>query len=494
MHASGRPYANTTSSMSICHRSTTTLVNTKNHPLRRSGAFHWAISALVAALLLLPGVASASDAMHATAVHALPPVWMTIFFVIMLLSIAILPLTPLHHWWESNLNKLIVGLGLAAYPLLWLTVLEPNFHALLETVHEYTSFIILLGTLFYVSGGILLTGDLKATPRTNLAFLGFGTAIASLVGTTGASMLLIRPILRTNAERRYKVHVVIFFIFLVSNIGGSLLPIGDPPLFLGYLQGVPFTWTLSLLPHMLVVVAVLLVGFYVMDSHFYKRESPTALAQDAANVEPLRIHGAINVVWLFGIVLCVALIRPEHGPLVREAAMVACAVASKFTTKAGVRQRNQFSWFPILEVAALFIGIFLTMIPALEILKAQGGELGVDSPARFFWVAGILSSFLDNAPTYLVFFKTAQGMVEQGLLASADMVTEVGIPTTILQAISVGAVFMGANTYIGNGPNFMVKAIAEEQRVEMPSFFGYMRWSGLILLPAFVLVTLIFFL
>jgi len=442
-------------------------------------------------VFLVPALAWASEAPHHA--DALPPVWMTVFFVIMLLSIAILPLTPLHHWWESNLNKLIVGLALAAYPLLWLTVLQPNMHALEETVHEYISFIVLLGTLFYVSGGILLTGDLKATPTTNLAFLGIGTLMASFVGTTGASMLLIRPILRTNHERRYKVHVVVFFIFLVSNIGGSLLPIGDPPLFLGYLQGVPFTWTLSLWPQMLLVVVILLGIFYAMDRHFYARESVLAKAQDAAGVEPLRIEGGTNAAWLLAIVLCVAFIRPEHGAFVREIAMVACAFGSHFTTQQGVRRRNQFSWFPILEVAALFIGIFLTMIPALMILKAQGGELGVDSPARFFWVAGALSSFLDNAPTYLVFFKTAQGMVEQGILTSSDMVAEVGIPTVVLQAISLGAVFMGANTYIGNGPNFMVKAIAEEQRVEMPSFFGYMKWSGLILIPVFILVTLVFF-
>lgn len=453
-----------------------------------SAAMAWVIA------FMAPAITWASaEAEHGAGGHSLPPLWTTVFFAVMLLAIAILPLTPLHHWWESNLNKLIVGAALAAYPLLWITVIEPNFHALEETLHEYVSFIILLGTLFYVSGGVLLTGDLKATPRTNLTFLAFGTLIASFVGTTGASMLLIRPVLRTNLERRYKVHVVVFFIFLVSNVGGALLPIGDPPLFLGYLQGVPFTWTLSLWPHMLAVVVVLLTIFYAMDHHFYKRESPTSIALDNANIEPLRVEGLTNAIWLFAIVMCVAFIRPEHGFMVREVAMVACAVASKFTTQKGVRQRNQFSWFPILEVAALFIGIFLTMIPALEILKAHGGELGVDTPLRFFWVTGALSSFLDNAPTYLVFFKTAQGMVEQGILMSPDMVSSVGIPTTILQAISVGAVFMGANTYIGNGPNFMVKAIAEEQRVEMPSFFGYMRWSGLILVPTFILVTLIFF-
>ncbi len=427
--------------------------------------------------------------------HGLPPVWTTVFFVVMLLCIAILPLTRFEHWWHKNSNKLIVGLLLAAYPLIHVTLVQPNMHALLETVHEYFSFIILLGTLFFVSGGIYLSGDLKASPKTNLAFLAFGTAIASFIGTTGASMLLIRPVLRTNHERRHKVHVVVFFIFLVSNIGGSLLPIGDPPLFLGYLQGVPFLWTLGLWKEMLLVSGILLTVFFLLDTHFYNKESDRAKAEDAATVEPLRVEGKVNGIWLLGIVLCVALIGPEYGVL-REVAMVACAVASHFTSPSGTREKNQFSWFPIVEVAALFIGIFLTMIPALIILKAQGGQLGVDTPARFFWVTGALSSFLDNAPTYLVFFNTAQGMVEHGLLqTTGEMVvaTKGSIPTIVLQAISVGAVFMGANTYIGNGPNFMVKAIAEEQKVEMPGFFGYMKWSGAFLIPCFIIVTFVFF-
>jgi Na+/H+ antiporter NhaD/arsenite permease-like protein len=445
---------------------------------------------LVLLAVLLPTTAWASEPAHGEPA-VLPPVWMVSFFVIMLLSIAILPLTRLEHFWHKNLNKLLVGLGLAAYPLLWLTVIEPNFTQLLHTVHEYFSFIVLLGTLFYVTGGILLTGDLKASPATNLKFLIVGTLIASFVGTTGASMLLIRPVLRTNHERRYKVHVVIFFIFLVSNIGGSLLPIGDPPLFLGYLKGVPFLWTLGLWKEMLLTCAVLLTAFYLLDRHFYNRETEKVRRYDAASVEPLKVDGKFNLVWLLGIVLSVALIGPEYGVL-REAAMIACALASRFTTEAEVRERNQFSWFPIVEVAALFIGIFLTMIPALMLLQAKGGELGVDSPAKFFWITGALSSFLDNAPTYLVFFSTAQGMVEQGLLGG-ELVTEVGIPAIVLQAISVGAVFMGANTYIGNGPNFMVKAIAEEQKIEMPSFFGYMKWSCTILIPTFVLVSLVFF-
>ncbi len=457
------------------------------------------LAPLLTALVVLlgaawPGLAHASEG-HGEEHVTLPPTWLVSFFVVMLLCIALLPLIPkVEHWWHHNHNKLIVGLALAAYPLYWVTIQEPNMHALMETVHEYFSFIILLGTLFYVSGGILLKGDLKATPRTNLIFLIFGTSIASLVGTTGASMLLIRPVLRTNHERQYKVHVVIFFIFLVSNVGGSLLPIGDPPLFLGYLQGVPFLWTLGLYKEMLVVAALLLTIFYFMDRHFYAKETTATKTEDATTVEPLTIEGKFNMVWLLGIVLCVALIGPEYG-LAREGAMIACAVASKFTSAPSVREDNQFSWFPILEVAALFIGIFLTMIPALMLLKAQGGELGVNTPAKFFWVTGALSSFLDNAPTYLVFFNTAQGMVESGTLGGGgvEMVTQVGIPYDILAAISVGAVFMGANTYIGNGPNFMVKAIAEESKVEMPGFFGYMKWSIGLLIPSFVLVHLLFF-
>ena len=426
------------------------------------------VPALAALLALSPATALASGGGSGE----LPPLWMLTFFVVMLLSIAVLPLTKLEHWWHKNENKLKVGMALAAYPLLWVTVISHNYGALWHVIEEYISFIVLLGTLFYVSGGILLKGDLEATLETNLMFLVFGTAIASIIGTTGASMLLIRPLLRTNHERRYKVHIVIFFIFLVSNIGGSLLPIGDPPLFLGYLRGVPFLWTLGLWKEMLLVSSLLLLGFYALDRHFWRRESDKAKQFDASTIEPLSIQGRSNIVWLLGIVLCVALIKPEYGLFLREAAMVGCAVASKFTTKGDIREQNRFSWFPILEVAALFIGIFLTMIPAQMLLSARGGALGVDTPAKFFWVTGLLSSFLDNAPTYVVFFETAKGMVEQGQLGGELVSDVITVPVVVLQAISVGAVFMGANTYIGNGPNFMVKAIAEEQKIEMPSFFG----------------------
>ncbi len=419
-----------------------------------------------------------------------PPAWLTLFFLTMLLCIAILPLTRLEHFWHKNGNKLAVGLALAAYPTFWVLFMRHDVHALLETGHEYISFIVLLGTLFYVSGGIVLQGDLRATPRTNLTFLTAGTLLASVIGTTGASMLLIRPVLRTNRQRKYRVHVVIFFIFLVSNVGGSLLPIGDPPLFLGYLRGVPFFWTLGLWKPFVAAAGMLLAAFFVLDRGFYRREPARSIVRDDAEVERLKVSGKLNMLWLLGIVLCVAFIGPQFG-LAREIAMIACAIASAVTSPKGLRKKNEFTWFPILEVAALFVGIFLTMVPALILLRAHGGSLGVDSPLRFFWVTGVLSSFLDNAPTYLVFFQTAQGMTEQGLLGG-ELVQAVGIPTLVLQAISLGAVFMGANTYIGNGPNFMVKAIAEEQRVEMPGFFGYMRWSLTILFPILIVVGFIF--
>ncbi len=439
--------------------------------------------------MLAPGLAFASGGGGA---HHAPPAWMVGFFVAMLLGIAIIPLTKLEHLWHSNLNKLIFGLALSVYPVFWLVAIEHNTAELGVKMHEYASFITLLGALFFISGGIYLAGDLRCTPTSNTTFLAVGTLLASVIGTTGASMLLIRPVLRANRERRFKVHIVVFFIFLVSNVGGSLLPLGDPPLFLGYLQGVPFLWTLSLWPQMGMVSGILLVLFFMIDRHFYGRETAEVRKADAAHASPLRLEGMINLVWLLGIVGCAAFIKDEHGIFVREAAMVGCCLGSQLTSPKGIRDKNAFSWGPIVEVAALFIGIFLTMIPALLFLQANGEQLGVDTPAKFFWASGVLSSFLDNAPTYLVFFETAGGMTDKGLLAGT-LVEGTKVPFAILTAISCGSVFMGANSYIGNGPNFMVKAIAEEQNVVMPSFFGYMRWSIAFLIPCFVLVTLIFF-
>jgi Na+/H+ antiporter NhaD/arsenite permease-like protein len=407
-----------------------------------------------------------------------PPLWTIGPFVMMLLAIAVGPLA-VPHWWDRNRNKLVVSAVLGA-PIVIL-YLRRRPAALLGTAEEYVSFIVLLGGLYVISGGILLRGDLEATPATNTTFLAIGAVMASFIGTTGASMLLIRALLQTNRERQHVRHTVIFFIFLVSNIGGMLTPLGDPPLFLGYLQGVPFAWTFRLWPPWLFMTAVLLVAYFVWDTRAYARETPTALRRDRTQVEPLRVRGALNGLGLGLVVLAVAFL---HAPW-RELAILAAAGVSIWRTPAAVRRANAFTMYPIVEVAVLFLGIFLTMIPALDVLRARGAELGVRGPAQFFWASGVLSSFLDNAPTYLTFLALAQG------LGLANEV--VGVPHAILAAISVGAVAMGANTYIGNAPNFMVKAIAEEAKVRMPSFFGYMAYSGAILIPTFVATTLLFF-
>ena len=407
-----------------------------------------------------------------------PPVYTVAPFVAMLLAIAVCPLW-VTHWWESNRNKGIVAV-LLGLPILGLYLTE-HPGALLAMAEEYVSFIILIAGLYVISGGILLRGDLEATPLTNTTFLAFGAVIASFIGTTGASMLLIRPLLQTNRERTRVKHTVIFFIFLVSNIGGMLTPLGDPPLFLGYLQGVPFVWTFRLWAPWLLMVGVLLLAYFVWDTTQYTRESIAAIRRDRTQVQPLRVRGVLNGLWLVGVILAVAFL---HEPA-REAAIIGLVILSLWQTPAEIRRANGFTYYPIVEVAVLFFGIFLTMIPALEILRLRGGELGVREPWQFFWVTGMLSSFLDNAPTYLTFLALGQGL---GLAREV-----VDVPHVVLTGIAVGAVAMGANTYIGNAPNFMVKSIAEETGVKMPSFFGYMLYSGLVLLPLFVLVTFLFF-
>ena len=407
-----------------------------------------------------------------------PPVWTAGPFVVMLLAIAVGPLAA-PHWWESNRNKLLVSAVLGAPVLILYWQRRPA--AIIGTAEEYVSFIVLLGGLYVISGGILLRGDVEATPAINTAFLAAGALISSFIGTTGASMLLIRALLQTNRERRHVRHTVIFFIFLVSNIGGMLTPLGDPPLFLGYLQGVPFAWTFRLWPQWLFMSSVLLAAYFVWDTRQYARETPTALRRDRTEIEPLRVRGAAN---LLGVALVVAAVAFLHAPW-REVAIVSAAALSLWRTPATIRRANAFTAYPMVEVAVLFLGIFLTMIPALDLLRARGAELGVREPAQFFWASGVLSSVLDNAPTYLTFLALAQG------LALADEV--VGVPHAILSAISVGAVAMGANTYIGNAPNFMVKAIADEAKVRMPSFFGYMVYSGAILVPLFLVTTVLFF-
>jgi Na+/H+ antiporter NhaD/arsenite permease-like protein len=407
-----------------------------------------------------------------------PPVYGVLPFVAMLLAIAVCPLW-VPHWWESNRNKFFVAAALGLPVLAAYGVRHPS--ALVHTAADYVSFIVLLAGLFVIAGGIRLRGDLIATPATNTAFLAVGGVLASFVGTTGASMLLVRPLLQTNQERTRVKHTLVFFIFVVSNVGGMLTPLGDPPLFLGYLAGVPFTWTFRLLPHWALMMAVLLATFFIYDSVQFSREPLAALRRDRARVEPLRVLGGLNGAWLVGVVLAVALL---HAPW-REAVIVALALFSLWLTPKRIRHDNRFSAGPMVEVAVLFAGIFLTMIPALDLLRLRGNELGVRAPWHFFWATGVLSSFLDNAPTYLTFLALGQG-----LRLPAEVV---GVPASILAAISVGSVAMGANTYIGNAPNFMVKAIAEEAGVKMPSFFGYMLYSSAILLPLFVAVTLVFF-
>jgi len=443
----------------------------------------------------------------ASLTHA-PSLWSIIPFVGLLLCIAVLPLVhTTAHWWEHNRNRLIIALGFGVLTLGYygMAYNANKVFAVLEhaVLAEYLPFMVLLFSLYVISGGIGLKGDLAAHPATNTAFLAVGALIASFIGTTGASMLLIRPLLQTNAERKHVRHTVIFFIFLVSNIGGCLLPIGDPPLFLGYLKGVPFLWTLSLWKEWAVMSVLLLALYYVWDTLAYKHEAVRDIARDETQRIPLTLSGKQNLVGLLGVVLCVGLVKPGEPllglgfnsfPFLRELLMlVLVALSLKFTEKK-IREANQFTYHAILEVAALFIGIFICMQAPIEILRAGGASLApyLSSPARFFWATGALSSFLDNAPTYVVFFETAASMTPDDAPGCLRLVDGTTIMPAMLTAISLGAVFMGANTYIGNGPNFMVKSIAEQSGVKMPSFFGYMAYSLCILIPLFLVVTLIF--
>jgi Na+/H+ antiporter NhaD/arsenite permease-like protein len=432
----------------------------------------------------------------------------------LLLAIAVLPLVPVaYHWWERNSVKLLVGLVLSAVVLAhygWrgygahgeepggATVLAVLEHAILR---DFAPFLILLFGLYVIAGGLQVKGNLLATPAFNTTLLGVGAVLASLIGTTGASMVLIRPLLQTNREREHVRHTVVFFIFVVSNIGGCLLPTGDPPLFMGYLNGVPFGWTLTLVKPWLFCVAVLLAVFYVWDVFAYRRETPGHLRDDVRHLSPLRLHGTINLLWLLGVVLAVALIvpgRPLPGTdvvvrdFVREGALLGLTGLSLATTPRGLRKDTEFSHAAIIEVGCLFFGIFLTMQVPIEILQARGASLGLTTPSHFFWATGLLSSFLDNTPTYLVFFETAKALTPSG---HPDLVGlfDGAIRRDLLAAISLGAVFMGANTYIGNAPNLMVKLIAEQRRVKMPGFFGYMLYSVGVLVPLFILTSLLFF-
>ncbi|MBK4736956.1 sodium:proton antiporter [Noviherbaspirillum pedocola] len=431
-------------------------------------------------------------------------------FAGLLLSIALCPLvTP--GVWHRHYGK-IAAFWAAAFLIPAALLFGPQValltaaHALLE---EYLPFIILITTLFVVAGGIFIGGNLHGTPARNTGLLALGTLLASVMGTTGAAMLMVRPVIRANDNRRHGAHIMVFFIFLVANAGGALTPLGDPPLFLGFLQGVDFFWTLRhIFPETLFLCLSLLALFYLVDSFYYHRREEI-LAEDPTPDSPVSVTGKLNFLLLAGVVGLVLLsglwkpgiawsvlgVELELPGLVRDVGLIAIILLSLALTPAAARAGNAFSWAPVIEVAKLFAAIFITMIPAIAMLRA--GESGafaaviraVTDPAgrpidaMYFWASGLLSSFLDNAPTYLVFFNTAGG----------DAKTLMTTLASTLAAISCGAVFMGANSYIGNAPNMMVKAIAEERGIKMPSFFGYMLWSGAVLVPLFLLMTFIFF-
>jgi len=411
----------------------------------------------------------------------------------MLVSIAVLPMV-FPHWWDSNRNKTILSVAMSIPVLAVVLPCKPTL--LWQSLLDYVSFLILLGSLFVISGGIYVKGEFAGTPLVNAIFLGLGALLANLIGTTGASMLLIRPFLRANHLRRHRAHLIVFFIFIVSNTAGLLTPLGDPPLFLGFLRGVPFQFTLRLLPQWGLVVGSLLVLFNIYDQFVFTREeieTHRALAEIVQARHPLHIEGSRNFLFLFGVMAAAVLSGHYAWPRgVQEAIMITMARLSWYTTPRSIHRANHFNFSPIVEVAALFLGIFITMVPALEILNARAATFDLKAPWHFFWMSGDLSSVLDNAPTYLTFTAMASGLVG-GTVENLNTMLHSGLGQTLLAAVSCGSVFMGANTYIGNGPNFMVKSIAEGQGIKMPSFGGYMLYSGFILIPLFVLVTLIFF-
>ncbi len=468
------------------------------------------------------------------AASAAVPLWMCIPFAGLLLCIAIFPLVKA-EWWEEHQPHAV-----ALWSILFIIPFALRYSAgtAIETVleclvNDYLTFIILLFGLFCVAGNITMSGDLAGSPRVNVGLLALGTLLSSWIGTTGASMLMIRPVVKMNAWRKKKRHIIIFFIFLVSNIGGCLTPIGDPPLLMGFMRGVPFFWSLHLAPILFFNMIVLLTIFYFIDKRAYRKDIANGLKPDISKPgTEVKLRGAHNLIFLVMIVAAVILsgtlpslsqfqdaagnvlgvhlfgeVTLSYPAIIEIIIILAAAFLSFKTTNVEIRRENHFTWGAIQEVAVLFIGIFITMQPALMILKANGANLGITEPFEMFWATGFLSSFLDNTPTYLVFLTTASSFLDNtptylvflttaGALGFTEgMVTTLGtVPIKMLMAISCGAVFMGANTYIGNAPNFMVKSIADENGVRMPSFFGYLLWSFGILVPVFVLDMLIFFL
>lgn len=470
----------------------------------------------MAAMMAVSPFASLAAESGEAAVSAVPMAF-CIPFAGLLLCIAVLPLMK-PEWWEAH-----QPMAVAFWSLLFVVPFALFFGAgealekVLECiVDDYLTFIVLLFGLFCVAGNITMEGDLAGSPRVNVGLLLVGTMLSSWVGTTGASMLMVRPVIKMNSWRKRKCHIMVFFIFLISNIGGCLTPIGDPPLLMGFMRGVPFFWSLKLLPILLFNAAVLLFVFYWLDRSAYRKDIAEGLKPDISKPgTEVSLSGLHNLIFLAVIVAAVILSGTLPGvpmfqdsmgnvlgirifrdvkltiPALIESVMILLAAWLSFkTTNPEIRRKNHFTWGAIREVAVLFIGIFITMQPALMILKAKGAELGITQPYQMFWVTGALSSFLDNTPTYLVFLTTAGA-----LNYTNGMATTLGtVPIAMLEAISCGAVFMGANTYIGNAPNFMVKAISDENGIRMPSFFGYLLWSLVFLVPVFILDMLVFFL
>lgn len=430
--------------------------------------------------------------------------WSMIPFGLMLLTIAVAPLLA-EHWWESNRHKLTVALFLGV-PTAVCLIAGGMLHDLEHQLFgDYIPFIILLLALYVITGGIHLSGDIKAKPWVNTIFLGLGWLLASIMGTTGAAMLLIRPLLATNQQRKHKVHTVLFFIALCANCGGLLTPLGDPPLFMLFLRGAEFTWFLSMWAPWLFTGVILLLIYFALDTYHYKKEHWTALSADHREHTPLKVQGKVNFIYLIGVVLTVALINAgtipqmglESAPLwikyLREIVLVSLTLLSLYSTPKKIRfTMNKFTWDPIIEVAVLFLGIFTTMTPALAYLNDHAASLGLNKVWQFYYTSGALSSFLDNTPTAVAFHSVASGLTPDQMATFGNGIMA-GIPEILLMAICIGSVFFGAMTYIGNGPNFMVKAIAEENGVKMPSFFGYMfKFSLIVLLPIYILVQIIF--
>jgi Na+/H+ antiporter NhaD/arsenite permease-like protein len=457
---------------------------------------------VVATLLSYPLVCYANE-------HAEPlpvPGWSVIPFVLLLLGIAALPLAA-PHFWHSNRNRALFTAALSLPTVSYLCFEgAPAIQLLLHALKEYSSFILLIATLYTVCGGLLVSMKSKPTPLANTGLLAVGAVLANVIGTTGAAMVLIRPFLRINRERQHKRHLAVFFIFVVCNVGGLLTPLGDPPLFLGFLRKVDFFWTLSLWPQWLVANGMLLIVFFVWESRVCRWEPPILFNSLPERQIPFQLRGRRNILLLVGVLMAVLMQAPEagqgvaglislvwpcpdltmHWPL-PEIIMGLLLLASWLGTPRDVRESNGFSWGPIIEVAVVFLGIFITMVPALELLRFHSGAWGVTAPWKFFWITGLVSSFLDNAPTYLTFATIAAGKGATDFQALSLQ------RPLILAAISCGAVFMGANTYIGNGPNFMVKAICDENKMPCPSFFGYMAYAFVILVPIWALLTVLFF-